>query len=403
LDPDTLRVTLDRAVELALAGRPALQAAANRVRAAEAASRQARAWRNPQAIVDVEGFGGDRSGFDEAEVTVGVSGDLDVFGRAKAGGRVADATLQAERARRLSAHRRVEDQTRLAFHDVLASREQLRIADMILDITADTRGAILSEVEAGKTAKLRGIQAETTLEAARLRRQTARTRSEITTTRLSRLLAGTASPARPLAAEGDLRNSLPPLDPEALREELISRHPDIATDLWMAEVQKMRGRQIGRERWPDLGFLIGYRRNRASEASDWVGGLSAELPLLDRSQGAAHEARRLESAARDEARETALRLMGELEQGLEAGRAAASLLDRYDTELLPRAEEAMRLARLGYEEGKFGYLDLMDAQRALALSRGERAEALISLDRALTDLEVLLGRTLTPSSEELED
>jgi cobalt-zinc-cadmium efflux system outer membrane protein len=128
-----------------------------------------------------------------------------------------------------------------------------------------------------------------------------------------------------------------------------------------------------------------------------------ELPLLDRRQGAAQEAQRLESAARDETRETILRLRGQLEQGLAASRATASLLERYDTDVLPRAEEAMRLARLGYEEGKFGYLDLMDAQRALALSRAERAQALISLDRALTDLEVLLGRTLTTSSETPED
>lgn len=402
-DEDTLRVTLDRAVELALAGRPAVRAAEERVLAAEAASRQARARRNPEAVLEVEGFAGDRPGFDQAEVTLGLAGGLDLFGRGGARGRVADAALQAERARRSSTRREVEERVRLAFHEILAAREVLEMAALILEVARDTRDAVRGEVAAGKTATLRGIQTEIGLESARLRHDTARTRLDLAGTRLSRLVASTDGRTGPVVAVGKLRDRFPALDPDSLAAELDARHPDLAAGRWTAEVHHRRGQQIGRERWPELGFQVGYRRDRGSEISDWVGGLSVELPILDRGREGAREAQRLASAAQDRTQETALDLLDELERTLESGRAAASLLERCDAELLPRAREAMRLVRLGYEEGKFGYLDLVDAQRALALSRAERARALIDLDGALTGLEILTGRTLTVPVDRLED
>lgn len=402
-EEDTLHVTLDQAVELAAARRPVTRAAEDRVLAAEAGSRQARAWRNPEAVMEIEGFGGDRPGLDEAEVTLGLAGGLDLFGRAAAGGRVADATAQMRRAERLTIHRQLSERVRRAFHDVLAAREQLRIADMALDVARDTERAVRSEVAAGKTASLRGIQAETTLETARIRHETARLRLNLARGGLSRLVEGAGAHPRPVAAVGELRSTLPRLDAGTLAEEVISRHPGIARELWMAEIQNRRAHAIGRMRLPELGVSIGYRRNRAEDRSDWVGGLSVELPLFDRKEGAVREAQRLRSAAREEAREATLILTSELERALEASRAAASLLKHYDGEVLPRAARALRLARLGYTEGKFGYLDLTDAEDALVRSQGERTDALIDLDRALTDLDILIGRTLPSPSDTPEE
>jgi cobalt-zinc-cadmium efflux system outer membrane protein len=397
-------VTLDEAIQLALSNRPAIQAAARRVEAATAACRQARAWRNPEAIVEVEGFGGDRDGLEESELTLGLAGGLDVFGRAGKKGKTADAALQAERARGESVRRRVEEEVRVAFHEVLVARERLEAAALMLGVSRETREAMMREVEAGKTARLRGLQAETALQAASLQHQAAITELDLATVRLSRLLTGTGSDPALVIAVGSLRTTLPNLDWEALQEELASGHPAIASDLWAAELQKRRSEQIGRERWPELGLHIGYRHDYGLEINDWVGGMTMELPILDRRKGADEEARRLEAAARNDARETVLHLLEKLEQGVASSRAAAALLERYDRELFPRSQEALELARLGYEEGKFGYLDLMDAQRSLVVSRAERSRVLISLDRALTDVEILLGRTLTPpSTDERED
>jgi len=46
------------------------------------------------------------------EVTVGIAGGFDLFGRAGASGRVADAALQTERAERLATNRRLDEEVR---------------------------------------------------------------------------------------------------------------------------------------------------------------------------------------------------------------------------------------------------------------------------------------------------
>jgi outer membrane protein TolC len=50
------------------------------------------------------------------------------------------------------------------------------------------------------------------------------------------------------------------------------------------------------------------------------------------------------------------------------------------------------LARKGFEGGKFGYLDLLEAQRALLTVQSDYLETRISYDEAVGDLESLLGR-----------
>ena len=59
---------------------------------------------------------------------------------------------------------------------------------------------------------------------------------------------------------------------------------------------------------------------------------------------------------------------------------------------LAAAEEAARIARIGYREGKFGQLDLLDAERTLAQTRAAAIDAL--LDRGAGDDVVPLHRLL---------
>src|SRR3546814_14746653 len=59
---------------------------------------------------------------------------------------------------------------------------------------------------------------------------------------------------------------------------------------------------------------------------------------------------------------------------------------------LAAAEEAARIARIGYREGKFGQLDLLDAERTLAQTRAAAIDALLSYQIAQAQLERLTAR-----------
>ena len=56
---------------------------------------------------------------------------------------------------------------------------------------------------------------------------------------------------------------------------------------------------------------------------------------------------------------------------------------------LEAAQEAARIARIGYREGKFGQLDLLDAERTLAQTRLAAIDALASYQNARAQLERL--------------
>ena len=69
-----------------------------------------------------------------------------------------------------------------------------------------------------------------------------------------------------------------------------------------------------------------------------------------------------------------------------------------ETEILPGATEALRISRAGYTAGRFSYLDLLAAQRAVAEAGRGLAEA--RRDRAIAEAERdrALGRTPFPES-----
>ncbi|MBE3123883.1 MAG: TolC family protein, partial [Planctomycetes bacterium] len=63
-------------------------------------------------------------------------------------------------------------------------------------------------------------------------------------------------------------------------------------------------------------------------------------------------------------------------------------------EVLPAAEAAFTASSEGYRLGKFGYLDVLDAQRTFFETQGQYIEALAAYHRAAADVERLVGQSL---------
>lgn len=78
--------------------------------------------------------------------------------------------------------------------------------------------------------------------------------------------------------------------------------------------------------------------------------------------------------------------------------AATSLRDA----VLPGAGEALDFARQGYDAGKFGYLDMLDAQRTLFDARKQLIAALRDYHRQRAALD-RLTTAYTPQKEQADD
>jgi cobalt-zinc-cadmium efflux system outer membrane protein len=63
------------------------------------------------------------------------------------------------------------------------------------------------------------------------------------------------------------------------------------------------------------------------------------------------------------------------------------------TEILPGAQSAYDAAVKGFEFGKFGFLDVLDAQRTFFLARSQYLNALLRGHQAMAEIERLVGDT----------
>ena len=98
--------------------------------------------------------------------------------------------------------------------------------------------------------------------------------------------------------------------------------------------------------------------------------------------------------AQDERAATALRQQSELALSYESLLAAQHEIGVLREEILPAAKSAFDVANRGYELGKFGFLDILDAQRTLAQNQMNYVRALANYQKLVYELERLTAMPL---------
>ncbi len=366
-EPVSLAAALARGAEQS----PRVAVAKAKADAAEARARQAGASPNPELSLELENFAGTGvfQGLRSTETTLALSQRIELGGKRSARVAVASAyrAAEADLARDIRvAHaelRASEDLAVLARDNVAQARELSRTAKVLVD--------------AGRDPPLRQLRAEAVL--AEAQAEEARAFGELLAAR--RLLAdliGSDDPELSALVSNDeaAPGALPPATP-SLDEQLAAAERETA----QARIRVARADAV-----PDVTASGGVRRFGEGRETAFVAGLSIPLPFRDRNRG------NIEAAQADSlASEASLRLAG-----LDARRAqhdARMLLGAAEARVealsgpsLAQAEEAVRLARIGYGAGKFSLLELLDAQAALTTAKTALIEARLDRARALAAL-----------------
>ena len=145
------------------------------------------------------------------------------------------------------------------------------------------------------------------------------------------------------------------------------------------------------ERYGDLTLSAGVRY--VNELHDPAGVLQLSVPLplanrnqgnLARAQGAAEQAAALEQATR-------LELARDLEDAYLRSQAAAHSVAEIRASVEPAARSTLDALRRGFELGKFGLMELLDARRMLLQTRGQLIDAMLEAQLAATDIVRTLG------------
>ena len=144
-------------------------------------------------------------------------------------------------------------------------------------------------------------------------------------------------------------------------------------------------------RVPDLTLGGGVRYLGETDDYAFVMEAGLPLPLFDRNQGMILEAQHRLSQVKQQQRAAEARVLRELAEAYRKLSAAFAEAAGLEADVLPGARRVFDAYQEGYRQGKFGYLEVLDAQRTLFEARGRYIEALALYRKAFADMERAVG------------
>jgi cobalt-zinc-cadmium efflux system outer membrane protein len=383
-------LVLSQALALALTQNPELSAFSWESRAQEAATLQAGLLPNPTFNANASNFGNRvLQGFDGDVVTLELSQLIELGGKRTA--RIEAAALTKQLADWDYEAKRADVLTQVtqAFIDVLAAQQRLALTQQTHDLANQTTATTAARVQAGKVSPVEETKANVARASVQI--ELMRARKELEAAR-KRLAAGWGSTtARFESVAGNL-DSIPsaPASLDSLQQRL-SKNPDLAR--WATEITQ-RQALISMEKSkaiPDVTATVGATKYLMPNDYALVVGFSVPLPVFDRNQGRIQEAEHRLSKAEQDMRNTEVRITTALNTAYQTLDAAHSEIMALRQEILPGAQSAYDAAFEGYRSGKFGFLDVLDAQRTLFGAKNQYLVALANYHKSVADVERLVG------------
>jgi len=380
------RYTLGQLQTLALQSNASLGAARADVDVSRADTLTARAYPNPE----LEVIGGDRNsrGPNLAPGSLGsitLSQRFDYPSQRDARLRVAEAGISSAMSGAQAYEVDLLTRLKQSFYAVIRHERELAAAREDLELAKAIRNRVEVRVNTGEAPRYELIRADTELLSAQKNADAAELRIAQSKARLRGLVGGVL----PLDYElqGDLVNDveLPPL--EKLREDMLTRNPEIAR--LRAEIERAK-EQIELEklrRMPELSFKLGRDQDPEYEANRI--GVAVSIPLFDRRQGQIAQA----SAIGERNRMALEGRMFELQQQLDAAYRQYDLsrtqVSALESGIVRQAEAALKVAEAAYKFGERGILEVLDAQRTFRAVRNELISARYELINAVAEIERL--------------
>lgn len=267
----------------------------------------------------------------------------------------------------------------------------MRLAEELTALAQRVLDSVAERVAAGKAAETEAIRFRIRLREGELARDSALRDLAARRSALATLMGRTEADFDHVI--GDL-SGLFPLPEQTEIERLANESPRVARRAAESEVRRRAVTLERSRRIPDLDIGVGVRSLRESDDTALVLGLSIPLPLFDRNQGAVAAARIRQTQARAEERSALLQLKTALTTAWQEADTARAEAEALRDDIIPAARQALEAAEYGYSAGKFGVLDVLDAQRTWVEARERQLQALSAFHRGATELERLLGSSL---------
>lgn len=381
--PPAIPLTLTAAQAQVMQRNASLRALAHDVSAQDGVVRQAGAMPNPELSALVE----DQNSATRT-TTIQLTQPIELGG--KRGARVEAAQAERELARAaLNAMRAdLRASTSSAYYNVLAAQAKFELADATVALARQGLEAAAARVAAGKNSPVDETRARITMSGAEIELAQARGDADQAREALASLWGGSGDELGPIQGKLDDAPASAPLPVLLARLQL-------APGLARARIELQRRVALGRvesaRRMPDLAVTVGSKNDEQFGRRQAVFGVSVPLPLFDRNQGRVDETAQRTEQARAELAAASVSLASALRSAHQRLTVARSQAASLQTGHIPAARSAYEATRKGYDYGKFGILDVFEAQRVLLQAQSQHARVLADAYGAFADIERILG------------
>ena len=204
---------------------------------------------------------------------------------------------------------------------------------------------------------------------------------------------------------GDL-SDVSMLPEQAVLLEGLQTHPALIR--WTDAIQKARAQKdlARKEGYDDWAVTGGIKRLEEAHETTGVIGLAIPLPVFNRNQGRRKEATYRLAQVRALKQDAHQRLMAALQTQAIGARNAYSEVVTLRDDIVPQARTAYERSRAGYEQGRFDYLHVLDAQRMWFDQSQRYVETLLTYGLARAQVVSLAGLDYdfeTPNHEGVHD
>lgn len=369
-----------------------LSADSPRVRAIRSGIELARAdvltasrWPNPRLYIGREAVAS------VSETITTVLQPLPITGQRRFEIQAADALVDATTFRADDAMRRARADLRLAYADLVAAQTRERELTAARDRLQDLAGILAKREREGDAAGFDRLRAEREVldvEADRVIAAADRARAR---GRLAGFFAANVDPATLVAADAVVTvRDVPPID--ALVEQAERTRGELRALLSDIDSARFARRAADRRRVPEPEIIGGTKTSTFGSGDvGSVLSVQAVLPLFDngRAERARAQARESQASARLEALRISVR--GDIAAWRGAALERRAAADRYRAAAAASAADVERIARVSYESGERGILELLDAYRTSASARVRQAALDVSAREAEIELEFVSG------------
>jgi len=390
-------LSLDKVLAQTLLGSPELAALSWDTRIGEARTLQAGLLPNPDLSYSMSDFGGSGmySGFGIASSSVQLGQLVELGGKRTKRTHLAAVEKELVGWDAESKKLDVLADANRNFLDVLTGQEKVRLVEELVRLAERARETVLERVQAGKISPLEGTKAGVALSETRI--QLDRTKNELIAAR-SRLAASMGLESVTFQQVSGKLETLAPIPSSEALNAYLDRNPDIAR--WVKEKEQRdaalaveKAKQI-----PDLTVSGGMQFYNDTNDSALMVGVSIPLPLFDRNQGGIAEAEHRRAKVREESRSSRAKASSTLSDAYQMLASSYAESKSLQDDIVPAAQKVFEDTREGFREGKFDFLELLDAQRTLFMAKESYITSLSNYHKAVVDVERLIATPLAEVS-----